>query len=68
MIVESLSDEGASDFGPLPGLSDRGVVEELREVLRRVACLEARAAGLIGEAARRGLPAEGGGSGRLPAG
>ena len=56
MILESLPDEGAPDFAPLPGLSDRGVVEELREALRQVAVWEARAAELLAEVERRGIP------------
>jgi len=41
---------------PLSVLSDRGIVDELRGVHRRVAHLQARAADLINEAARRGIP------------
>jgi len=42
----------------MSALSDSGLVQELVEVRRRVARLEARAAALLGEAERRGIPEE----------
>ena len=47
-----------AEFLPLALLSDGGLVEELLEVRRQVACLEARSAALLAEVERRGIPAE----------
>ena len=41
---------------PVVALSDAGVVRELGELRRVVACLEARTAELLAEAGRRGIP------------
>jgi hypothetical protein len=58
MITEVLREESVPEFECPPTLSDRGLVEELLGVRRRVAALEARFAALLVEIERRGLPQE----------
>ncbi|HSQ36786.1 MAG TPA: hypothetical protein VLS92_02730, partial [Acidimicrobiia bacterium] len=62
MSVEAFRDTrpvpADDDRVPLSALPDRGLVEEFLETRRRVACLEAQSAALLGEIERRGIPVE----------